>query len=278
MPTDAELSRAFYQSYEPMHSAIYFVQAAQDAYADVGLKPGWMGYFASRSAPMGRVAAEVVAATFYSFAPGLVARSIPSAWELASPEDVTRARLKAVGAMMSTALSDEDTSGLERLAAVLEPIASALPVAGHPLFGGHLSVPLVDEPAVRIWQVMTLFREHRGDTHMALLATRGLGSMEANIVHHLDGRATKEFLTRSRGYREEDWAAGVAGLAARGLVTTDGTALTETGRELKREIESSTDILSAQAVEALGEDALHAVMRELGSISQAVRRAHPLPV
>ncbi|MDA8262177.1 MAG: hypothetical protein M0Z47_05025 [Actinomycetota bacterium] len=278
MPTVAELSRAFYQSYEPVHSAIYFVQAAQDAYADVGLKPGWMGYFASRSAPMGRVTAEVVAATFYSFAPGLVARSIPSAWELASPEQVTGARLKAVGAMMSTALGDEDESGIERLGAALEPIALSLPIAGHPLFGGHLSVPLVDDPAVRLWQVLTLFREHRGDTHMALLATNGLRSMEANILHHLDGRATKEFLTRSRGYREEDWAAGVADLAARGLVAADGTALTDAGRELKKEIESSTDALSAHAVEALGADSLHLVMRELGGLSEAVRRAHPLPI
>ncbi len=278
MATRAELSRAFYQAYEPVHSAIYFVQAAQDAYADAGLKPGWMGYFASRSAPMGRVGAEVVAATFYSFAPGLVARSIPSAWELASPEQVTEARLRAVGAMMSTALADEDAGGLDRLCGTLEPVATALPIAGHPLYGGHLSVQLVDDPAVRLWQIVTLFREHRGDTHMALLAGNGLSSMEANIIHHLDGRATKEFLTRSRGYREEDWSAGVADLAARGLVAADGTALTAAGTNLKARIEAATDELSAHALDALGQEGLHQVMQELGAISDAVRKAHPLPI
>ncbi|MDA8101596.1 MAG: hypothetical protein M0Z34_01365 [Nitrospiraceae bacterium] len=278
MATRAELSRAFYQAYEPVHSAIYFVHAAQDAYADVGLKPGWMGYFASRSAPMGRVGAEVVAATFYSFAPGLVARSIPLAWELATPEQVTEARLTAVGAMMATALTDEDASGLQRLCSALESVATTLPIAGHPLFGGHLSVNLVDDPAVRLWQILTLFREHRGDTHMALLAGNNLNSMEANIVHHLDGRASKEFLTRSRGYREEDWAAGAADLASRGLVTTDGTALTAAGVNLKARIEAATDELSAHAVDALGQGGLHEVMRELGAISDAVRNAHPLPI
>jgi hypothetical protein len=113
---------------------------------------------------------------------------------------------------------------------------------------------------------------------MALLAGNGLSSMEANIVHHLDGRSTKEFLTRSRGYREEDWTAGVADLAARGLVALDGTALTAAGANLKARIEAATDELSAHAVDALGQGGLHEVMRDLGSVSGAVRNAHPLPI
>ncbi|MGH3530923.1 MAG: helix-turn-helix domain-containing protein, partial [Mycobacterium sp.] len=43
-----------------------------------------MHYFASRSAPMGAVSANVVAATFYNFNPQLVAGAIPAAWGLAS--------------------------------------------------------------------------------------------------------------------------------------------------------------------------------------------------
>jgi hypothetical protein len=43
-------------------------------------------YFAARSAPLGRVPAEVVDAVFYNFAPGEVAACIPSVWEVATPE------------------------------------------------------------------------------------------------------------------------------------------------------------------------------------------------
>ena len=42
-----------------------------------------MGYFASRSAPMGRVGPGTVAATFYVFNPDLVAHFLPAAWDAA---------------------------------------------------------------------------------------------------------------------------------------------------------------------------------------------------
>jgi len=55
-----------------------------------------MGYFASRSAPMGAVGPQVVTATFYNFNPELVARHIPRAWSLATPAAVLAARWRRV--------------------------------------------------------------------------------------------------------------------------------------------------------------------------------------
>ena len=81
---------------EPLHAMIYFAPEAEQELTGIGLRPGRMGYFASRSAAMGAVSAGVVTATFYNFHPDLVARHIPRAWTLASPEAVIGARAAAV--------------------------------------------------------------------------------------------------------------------------------------------------------------------------------------
>jgi len=74
------LPRAMWKVLEPCHAMIYFAAEARAAYSEAGLKGYWMGYFASRSAAMGPVGPEVVAATFYNFHPRMVARAIPDAW------------------------------------------------------------------------------------------------------------------------------------------------------------------------------------------------------
>src|SRR5471030_419398 len=56
-------------SLEPLHAVVYFAPEAPERYAAVGLKPGRMTYFASRSAPFGPVGAGAVIATFYNFNP-----------------------------------------------------------------------------------------------------------------------------------------------------------------------------------------------------------------
>ena len=75
-----------------LHSCVYFSPEGDQEYVAAGLRPGRMGYFASRSAPMGEVGPAVVAATFYNFNPALIARHIPRAWTLATPAQVLAAR------------------------------------------------------------------------------------------------------------------------------------------------------------------------------------------
>ena len=227
MTTTSELARSFYKAYEPIHSSIYFVSSANERYEEIGLRPGWMGYFASRSAPMGAVGAEVVAATFYSFSPSLIAKYIPLAWSIASPDAVTKARLAAVGGIMDAALASYNRSEITAAISQLEPIALDLSLDGHPLYAGQRGVPFVEDPLIRLWQILTLFREHRGDSHLACLVSVPLGGVEANVLHHLDGRAAKEFLTRSRGFGEQDWQLATARLINLGLVSQDGTEVTD---------------------------------------------------
>src|SRR6195256_5476085 len=56
---------------EPCHAVVYFARETSEAYTAIGLKGFWMGYFASRAAPMGPMPPVVVQATFYNFAPGM---------------------------------------------------------------------------------------------------------------------------------------------------------------------------------------------------------------
>ena len=86
------------RSLETLHALGYFAPEVEAELTGLGLRKGRMGYFASRSAPMGRVGPGTVAATFYVFNPDLVAHFLPAAWEAADPSDVVAARYRGVSA------------------------------------------------------------------------------------------------------------------------------------------------------------------------------------
>src|ERR687890_1191887 len=90
---DLRLVGRAHRRLEPLHSHVYFAPETEEHLTATGLRPGRMVYFAGRAAAMGAVGAGVVTATFYNFAPSLVAHMIPRAWTLASPEQVIPARL-----------------------------------------------------------------------------------------------------------------------------------------------------------------------------------------
>src|SRR3954449_8881923 len=93
-----------HRAVEPLHNHLYFAPEQDEQLTAVGLRPGQMCYFAGRAAPMGAVGPGVVTATFYNFSPSLVARHIPRAWTLASPEQVLAARLAAARASLTRLL------------------------------------------------------------------------------------------------------------------------------------------------------------------------------
>ena len=101
------LARSAHNATNSLHSLIYFVPETEQELSSTGLRPGRMCYFAGRAAPMGAVSGGVVTATFYNFSPALVARSIPLAWELASPAVVISARFAAADAALTRLLGPE---------------------------------------------------------------------------------------------------------------------------------------------------------------------------
>src|SRR5438270_10265395 len=100
-------ARKTWRTLEPYHGMIYFAPEADECYARIGLQRNRMGYFASRSAAMGAVPAEVVIATFFNFWPELVRGVIPVAWELATPAQILQARLEAVDLSLKRGLGGD---------------------------------------------------------------------------------------------------------------------------------------------------------------------------
>src|SRR6195952_4512960 len=89
--------RQLWQAVEALHDVVYFAPAAGTAYAEIGCRGWWMGYFASRAAALGPVGPDVVSALFFGFAPRMVERAIPDAWQLADREEVLAARRRIAG-------------------------------------------------------------------------------------------------------------------------------------------------------------------------------------
>jgi len=97
MDETAGTARLMWTLFEPVHAVSYFTPQARAAFEEAGLRGFWRGYFAGRTAPLGVASAPVVTASFFNFAPAMVARAIPGVWELITPDEALRLRLAAAG-------------------------------------------------------------------------------------------------------------------------------------------------------------------------------------
>jgi len=265
---DPRLVARTHRRLEPLHSHVYFAPETEQRLTAVGLRPGRMCYFAGRAAAMGAVGPGVVTATFYNFAPSIVARHVPRAWTLASPEQVLAARHDAARASLTRLLGDDVPAGeVAELAALLQQACAALTPEGRPLYAAHADLPWPTDPVLQVWHAVGLLREHRGDGHIAALVGHGLTGVEALVTHTLTGRGfTQQMAQASRGWSDEEWAAAQAALADRGLVA-DG-ALTEDGVALRTALEQETDALSAAPFEHLGAERTERVAELAGALTR----------
>ncbi|MER8045327.1 hypothetical protein [Streptomyces sp. NPDC094032] len=264
---------------EPLHAVLYYAPEAFAEAAALGydVDERWPSYFAWRAAPLGAAGSARVTSAFYSFAPGMVARYVPAAWDVAGPGDVLAARLRAVDLTYRAVLGDDVVEGpeLAEAAALARRAAEAAGTAGRPLAAAVAGLPWPDAPHLVLWQAATILREHRGDGHLAALLAAGLDPAEALVSFAAVGAAT-EATFASRGWSDAEWAAARERLAARGLVGPDGTA-TEAGRALRAEVELRTDELAAAPWAALGQDATARLSELLGGPWLAVIGSGLLP-
>ena len=210
------------RSLETLHALGYFAPEVEAELVELGVRKGRATYFASRSAAMGRVGAGTVAATFFVFKPALVAKFIPTAWEAADPADVVAARRRGIDAAYRRLLGADVLAAPEiaEAAALTRTASEACDPAGRPLYAAHADLDWPDEPHLALWHGLTLLREHRGDGHIAALLSAGLTGLEALVTHTATGTGfTVPAAQLTRGWTEEEWAATVAGLADRGLLT-----------------------------------------------------------
>lgn len=260
----AELAAKCHRALDPLHSLIYFAPEADEKLSGIGLRPGRMTYFASRSAPMGPVGPGMVTATFYNFNPDLVARHIPRAWGLASPEAILATRLEVADAALRRLLGDAvDSPEVAEAAELAREAATACTPQGRPLYAAHAELDWPEQPHLVLWHAITLLREYRGDAHIAALTLHGLDGLSALISHCATGRGFTEAAAKAtRGWSDEQWSAGVEGLRDRGVLDGGG-ALTEDGVALRERIEAATDAASTAPYDHLGEEKC-VRLREIG--------------
>jgi len=114
------VARHMFELTEPISLVNFFSPEPNDSMAELGFRTYWDGYFAGRSAPLGRVPAEVVHAAFYSFADGEVARHIPRVWDTTTPEAAHAARAEGCVAALRRILGEAvETPELARAAELL---------------------------------------------------------------------------------------------------------------------------------------------------------------
>ncbi|MGO8949043.1 MAG: SCO6745 family protein [Ktedonobacterales bacterium] len=255
-PNDFDVSavRRAWSVLEPYHAMIFFAPEAREAYAAAGLKGYWMGYFASRAAPLGAVPASVVTATFYNFHPRMVARAIPDAWHFSSPEHILEVRLQAADAALRRLLGPQVADiRLAEAAELSREAARACPVEGRPLFAAYQALSWPAEPHLVLWHAATLLREFRGDGHVVALMAAGLDGCEAHVTLVGTGKVPRELLQPNRGWSDEEWEAASQRLQQKGLLDEEGR-LTPAGQALRQEVEERTDLLALPPWRHLGNE------------------------
>lgn len=232
-----------------------------------------MGYFASRSAAMGPVPADVVVATFYNFNPDLVRGCIPDAWERSSPADILGARLDAVDAALRRLVPDAiGSADVDEAAALARRATEACTPQGRPLYAAHAELPWPSDAHLVLWHAITLLREYRGDGHIAVLVAEGIGPVEALVMHAASGEVNRDILQATRAWSDDDWVAAEQRLRERGWLRDDGSFTSE-GETARQRVEDRTDTLASPPWDRLGiedGDRLRTLVRPL---SQAISRS-----
>jgi hypothetical protein len=271
--TFEKLSRQSQKAFEAYAAMIYFAPEAFANYKALGLR-GRQSYFCSRSAPLGKLPGEVVAATFYNFNPAFVIEQVNSGWAVTTPQPVIKARKAAVTEalhrLLDPAEGEEDLTGkVEQALPLVKKATTGLPLAGRAMFAGHTALAWPDEPLAALWHGVNLLREFRGDGHIAALMSEGIGGVESILMQvAYNSRLTLSFLQRSRAWDEAAIQAGQERLAERDLLREG--ALTDKGRVVRERIEEITDRLDKAPFENLGAEASQQLIELVGSLSQRI--------
>ncbi|MGH3360359.1 MAG: SCO6745 family protein [Nocardioidaceae bacterium] len=266
-----KLGRRCWGALEPLHVVGYFAPEPKQAYVDLGLHPR-LSYFAARSAAFGEVGPSVTTATFYVFAPWLPSKALPASWDIASPATIQQARRDAIGVALRGILGSPDVSEALALARLA---CEGLDPAGRPLYAVHAALDWPDDDLLALWHAATLLREHRGDGHIAVLQAAGVDPVESLVLGGLFSSNT-EFVRTTRGWSDDEWAAGQERLRSRGLLNVFGD-LSDDGRALRQRIEDDTDALAVAGWAHLGADGCRRLYELAAPLREQVLASGVLP-
>src|SRR5215467_73947 len=148
MEDAARAARRMWTLFEPVHVVTYFSAEARSAFTGAGLRGFWRGYFAGRAAPLGAVGAAPVTASFFNFAPSMVARALPGVWELITPEDALAVRSAGAVSALGRLLDGAQAAAAAAADGLLHA-TDGLDCAGRVLAAANAARPAPGEPAAR---------------------------------------------------------------------------------------------------------------------------------
>jgi hypothetical protein len=239
----SQVARRMWTLFEPIHAMTYFAAEARAAYEAAGLRGFWRGYFAGRSAPLGRVSSAPVTASFFTFAPQMVGRALPDVWNLISPEQALAVREAGAVTALSRVLGDLSDAA-DVAADMLSAAVADVDCSGRVLAAANAALPVPSGPIARLWHAATVLREHRGDGHFAALLAADVDGCESNVLR-AGFDLPRETIQPLRGWTDQQWDGAAARLSSRGMIAEDGAA-TPAGTELRASIETATDAAAAR--------------------------------
>lgn len=282
-------ARQLWVAAESVHAVTYFAPACRQAVRDVGLKGFWVGYFATRAAPLGAVGAGPVTAAFFNFHPIMVRKAVPACWEAVDPEELTVLRAAAASEALVDLCGPDLLNDMSGALPLLRTAAGRCAGEGRVMTGANRELwplleaglqrrglPTLHMAAGEVWQACTTLREHRGDGHVAALLTHGLSGLEAHVLATGTQGLATEMLRENRGWTEEEWEGGVTKMAERGLLHPDGRA-TESGHALRRSVEAMTDDLAEQPLTALSDVEVGILYRSLYGCAAQIQGSGVFP-
>src|SRR5690348_4817362 len=214
----AVTARRAWARFEPVHDVVYFSPLTKPTTASLGLRGFWMGYFAMRVAPLGMLGPAPATAVCYGFHHRRVARALPDAWAHVDAEGALRARDEIVDCSLQELIPREvDAEHLAEAAELAWRAARAVDLAGRPLGAANAALEPSPNPRVALWQATTVLREHRGDTHNAVLLANGIGPADAHLIKAGAGEADGETLRSGRGFEQAEWDEAKTHLRGRGV-------------------------------------------------------------
>lgn len=138
-------TRQMWQLLEPLHAVLSY---APEVFAEAGAlgydtAERWPSYFAWRAAPLGTPDAAEVTAAFHSFSPRTVAEHVPVARDVAGPDKLLEARVRAIGEAYRAVLGGGTGNGpeLAEAAALARRAAEAADTEGRPLAAANAALP-----------------------------------------------------------------------------------------------------------------------------------------
>lgn len=237
---DSNIARQMWTRFEPIHAVTYFSPESRAAFEAAGLRGYWRGYFAGRAAPLGPVDAAPVIASFFGFSPAMVGRAVPDVWTRATPAETLAARSDGAATTLARMLAGIDESAIDEATTLAETAVALIDPAGCVLGAANAAIR-PDEtatPLARLWQALTVFREHRGDCHMAALLAGGFDGCESIVWRY--AHRHREEMQQYRGWTDEQWDAAVTRLTERGWIDADG-GHTPAGEQAYASVEAATD-------------------------------------